>query len=107
MSGQALLVWMVVGVVAGCTRFMVLGKGYGLLGDLIVGIAGAYVGGELVRVFGLRVPFHGLAVQDYGRFWRRAGPAVGAACRPPDPELAPDQSALTGGASPGIFGSKP
>jgi uncharacterized membrane protein YeaQ/YmgE (transglycosylase-associated protein family) len=47
-----LLLWIVVGLVAGflASRF-VKGGGYGLMGDLIVGLVGAVVGGFLVGLF--------------------------------------------------------
>jgi uncharacterized membrane protein YeaQ/YmgE (transglycosylase-associated protein family) len=47
-----LLVWIIVGLVAGflASRF-VKGGGYGLLGDLIVGLLGAVIGGFVVGLF--------------------------------------------------------
>ena len=46
------LVWIIVGLVAGflASRF-VKGGGYGLIGDLIVGLLGAVIGGFLVGFF--------------------------------------------------------
>ncbi len=50
--GGGLLVWVIVGLVAGflASRF-VKGGGYGLIGDLIVGLLGAIVGGFLIGYF--------------------------------------------------------
>ncbi len=50
--GGGLLVWVIVGLVAGflASRF-VKGGGYGLIGDLIVGLLGAVVGGFLIGYF--------------------------------------------------------
>ena len=47
-----LLIWIIVGLVAGflASRF-VSGTGYGLIGDLVVGLLGAVVGGFLVGLF--------------------------------------------------------
>jgi uncharacterized membrane protein YeaQ/YmgE (transglycosylase-associated protein family) len=47
-----LLVWIIVGLVAGflASRF-VKGGGYGLLGDLVVGLLGAVIGGFVVGLF--------------------------------------------------------
>jgi uncharacterized membrane protein YeaQ/YmgE (transglycosylase-associated protein family) len=44
-----LLVWIIVGLVAGfLASHFVKGGGYGLIGDLIVGLLGAVIGGFLV-----------------------------------------------------------
>ena len=57
-----LLTWLIVGLVAGVLASMVMGgTGYGLIGDIIVGIAGAFVGGWLLRSLGTGVPVGGLA----------------------------------------------
>ena len=37
------------------------GTGYGLIGDIIIGIVGAFVGGFLFRQLGVTSPFGGLA----------------------------------------------
>jgi uncharacterized membrane protein YeaQ/YmgE (transglycosylase-associated protein family) len=45
MSGESLLIIVVVGVVAGwLAGQLVRGTGFGLVGDLLIGIAGAFVG---------------------------------------------------------------
>ena len=55
-----LLTWLVVGLVAGVLAAMVVGGGYGLIGDIIIGILGAFVGGWIFRQLGARVPIGGL-----------------------------------------------
>lgn len=55
-----LLTWLVVGLVAGVLAALVVG-GVGLLGDIIVGIVGAFVGGWIFRQLGVTTPFGGLA----------------------------------------------
>jgi uncharacterized membrane protein YeaQ/YmgE (transglycosylase-associated protein family) len=47
-----LLVWIIVGLVAGflASRF-VKGGGYGLIGDIVVGLLGAVIGGFLLGFF--------------------------------------------------------
>jgi uncharacterized membrane protein YeaQ/YmgE (transglycosylase-associated protein family) len=47
-----LLVWIIVGLVAGflASRF-VKGGGYGLIGDLVIGLLGAVIGGFVVGLF--------------------------------------------------------
>jgi len=49
-----LIGWLIVGAIAGWLASMFMGRGgYGLIGDIIVGIIGAFVGGFLVSlIFG-------------------------------------------------------
>ena len=57
-----ILTWIIVGLVAGVLASMVMGgTGYGLVGDIVIGIAGAFVGGWLLRTLGTSVPVGGLA----------------------------------------------
>ncbi len=57
-----LLTWLVVGLVAGVLASLVMGgTGYGLIGDIIIGIVGAFVGGWLFQQLGVTSPFGGLA----------------------------------------------
>jgi uncharacterized membrane protein YeaQ/YmgE (transglycosylase-associated protein family) len=52
---------LVVGLIAGLlASFAVGGVGYGLLGDIVIGILGAFLGSWLFGVLGIRVPFGGL-----------------------------------------------
>jgi uncharacterized membrane protein YeaQ/YmgE (transglycosylase-associated protein family) len=49
-AGHHLLAWIVIGVVAGMVASVVVrGKGLGLVRDLIVGIAGAVIGGLILH----------------------------------------------------------
>ena len=61
MSLETFLLWLVVGLVAGWLASAVVGGGFGLIGDIVVGIVGAFVGGFLFRTLGLGTPFGGLA----------------------------------------------
>lgn len=57
-----LLTWLIVGLIAGLLATFALGGiGYGILGDIIVGIVGAVVGGWLFSELGWSAPFGGLA----------------------------------------------
>jgi uncharacterized membrane protein YeaQ/YmgE (transglycosylase-associated protein family) len=56
-----ILTWIIVGLVAGVLASLVMGGGYGIVGDIIVGIVGAFVGGWIFRQFGWGTPFSGLA----------------------------------------------
>ncbi|HEX8360125.1 MAG TPA: GlsB/YeaQ/YmgE family stress response membrane protein [Longimicrobium sp.] len=55
-----LITWLIVGLVAGVLASLVMG-GVGLIGDIIIGIVGAFVGGWLFRQLGVTTPFSGLA----------------------------------------------
>ena len=58
--GMEILTWIIIGLVAGVLAALVVG-GYGLLANIVVGIAGAFVGGWLFREAGWHAPFGGLA----------------------------------------------
>ena len=48
---MSIILWIVIGIVAGWAAGKIMkGKGFGLIGDLIVGVVGAFLGGWL---FGL------------------------------------------------------
>jgi uncharacterized membrane protein YeaQ/YmgE (transglycosylase-associated protein family) len=56
-----LLTLIVVGLIAGLLASLVVkGAGMGLLGDIAVGIVGAFLGSWLFGALGIRVPFSGL-----------------------------------------------
>jgi uncharacterized membrane protein YeaQ/YmgE (transglycosylase-associated protein family) len=55
-----IVTWLIVGLVAGVLASLVVG-GVGLLGDIVVGIVGAFVGGWLFSRMGWHTPFGGLA----------------------------------------------
>ena len=57
-----LLTWLIVGLIAGLlASFVMGGTGYGLIGDIVIGIVGAFVGGWLFSHLGVHLPFGGLA----------------------------------------------
>ena len=55
-----LVTWLIVGLVAGVLAGMLVG-GVGLIGDIVVGIVGAFVGGWIFQQLGVSTPFGGLA----------------------------------------------
>jgi len=58
---MTILTWLIVGLVAGVLASLVMGgTGYGLIGDIIVGIVGAFVGGWLFAQLGVSSPWGGL-----------------------------------------------
>jgi uncharacterized membrane protein YeaQ/YmgE (transglycosylase-associated protein family) len=53
---MSILAWLVVGLIAGWLASQVMrGGGYGLIGDIIVGVVGALLGGFLATTF-LKMP---------------------------------------------------
>jgi uncharacterized membrane protein YeaQ/YmgE (transglycosylase-associated protein family) len=56
-----LLTWIIVGLVAGLLASLVMGgTGLGIIGDIIIGIVGAFVGGWIFRRLGVTTPFDGI-----------------------------------------------
>jgi uncharacterized membrane protein YeaQ/YmgE (transglycosylase-associated protein family) len=54
MDVQAIIIWLIVGAIAGWLAGMVVkGGGYGLIGDIIVGIVGALIAGWLLPQVGI------------------------------------------------------
>jgi len=54
MDIQALIIWLIVGAIAGWLAGMVVkGGGYGLIGDVIVGIVGGVIAGWLLPRIGI------------------------------------------------------
>ena len=56
MPVESLLIWLLVGAVAGwIAGAVVKGGGFGLLGDIVVGILGAFIAGWLFPHFGFHI----------------------------------------------------
>lgn len=54
MSIENILIWIVLGAIAGFLAGKILkGRGFGLVGNIIIGIAGSFVGGWLAGVLGI------------------------------------------------------
>ena len=57
-----IITWLLVGLAAGMLASAVMrDSGFGLVGDIVLGIVGAFVGGWTFRELGWRAPFEGLA----------------------------------------------
>lgn len=52
-SLTAVIWWIVVGLIAGFLASLVMRGGYGIVGDIIVGLVGALIGGFLASLVGL------------------------------------------------------
>ncbi len=51
----AILFWLIVGLIAGFLASVVMrGGGYGIVGDIVVGIVGALIGGFLASLIGIQ-----------------------------------------------------
>jgi uncharacterized membrane protein YeaQ/YmgE (transglycosylase-associated protein family) len=56
MPVETLLIWLLVGAAAGWLAGMIVsGGGFGLLGDIVVGILGAFAGGWLLPKLGIHL----------------------------------------------------
>ncbi len=56
MNSHGLIAWIIIGAVAGwLAGLLVKGGGFGLIGDIIVGIIGAFVGGWLAGVLHIHI----------------------------------------------------
>ena len=56
-----ILTWLIVGLVAGVLASLIMGgTGFGIIGDIIIGIAGAFVGSWVLAKLGTGVPISGL-----------------------------------------------
>jgi len=61
MSLETILLWAFVGLIAGWLASAIVGGGFGVIGDIVIGIVGAFVGGFIFRGFHLASPFPGIA----------------------------------------------
>ncbi len=52
-SFGGILWWLLVGLIAGFLASLVMRGGYGIVGDIVIGIVGAFVGGFLASLVGL------------------------------------------------------
>jgi uncharacterized membrane protein YeaQ/YmgE (transglycosylase-associated protein family) len=60
-SIETILIWMAIGLVAGWLASRVTGGGYGVIGDIVLGIVGAFLGGLIFRTMHWHAPFSGVA----------------------------------------------
>lgn len=54
MQGETLIIWLIVGAIAGLLAgILVKGGGFGLFGDILVGVVGGFFGGWLLPRLGI------------------------------------------------------
>lgn len=61
MSLETVVLWAVIGLIAGWLASAVVGGGFGVIGDIVVGVVGAFLGGIIFRALGTGAPFGGIA----------------------------------------------
>ena len=61
MTLETFLLWVVIGAVAGFLANAVMRSSYGLGGDVIIGVIGAFIGGWLFRDMRWHAPLNGIA----------------------------------------------
>jgi len=61
MSLETVLIWIAIGLIAGWLASAVVGGGFGVVGDIVVGIVGSFLGGLIFRGLHLHSPIAGLA----------------------------------------------
>ncbi len=61
MTLETIVIWLVIGLISGWLASVVVGGGMGLVGDIVVGIVGAFIGGVLFRQMHWRIPVGGIA----------------------------------------------
>lgn len=61
MTLESILVWAIIGLIAGWLASAVVGGGFGLIGDIVIGIVGSFLGGFIFRAMGIGPVFPGLA----------------------------------------------
>ncbi|MGH7651346.1 MAG: GlsB/YeaQ/YmgE family stress response membrane protein [Gemmatimonadaceae bacterium] len=66
---MGILAWIVVGLVAGVLASVVMGgSGYGIIGDIIIGIVGAFIGNWLFGELSITSPFSGMGATIFTAF---------------------------------------
>jgi uncharacterized membrane protein YeaQ/YmgE (transglycosylase-associated protein family) len=56
MNTHGIIVWLIIGAIAGWLAGTLLkGGGFGLFGDIVVGIVGAFIGGWLSGILGISI----------------------------------------------------
>ena len=61
MSVETIVIWIAIGLAAGWLASLVVGGGYGVVGDIVLGIVGAFLGGLIFHTLHLGTPFRGVA----------------------------------------------
>lgn len=68
MALETFLLWIAIGLIAGWLASALVGGGYGVIGDIVVGVVGAFLGSLIFRGLHLSVPFSGLPATIFVAF---------------------------------------
>ena len=60
MTLETFLIWIAIGLIAGWLASVIVGGGFGIIGDIVVGVVGSFIGGFIFRALDVRSPFGGL-----------------------------------------------
>jgi uncharacterized membrane protein YeaQ/YmgE (transglycosylase-associated protein family) len=60
MTLQLFLIWLAVGLIAGWLASALIGGGFGVVGDIVVGLVGSFIGGLIFNGLHLHSPLAGL-----------------------------------------------
>jgi uncharacterized membrane protein YeaQ/YmgE (transglycosylase-associated protein family) len=60
MTLQLFLIWLAIGLVAGWLASALLGGGFGIVGDIVVGLVGSFIGGLIFSGLHIHAPWAGL-----------------------------------------------
>jgi uncharacterized membrane protein YeaQ/YmgE (transglycosylase-associated protein family) len=60
MTWETFLIWIAIGLISGWLASAVVGGGYGVVGDIVVGVVGAFLGGLIFRGLHIGTPFGGI-----------------------------------------------
>jgi uncharacterized membrane protein YeaQ/YmgE (transglycosylase-associated protein family) len=60
MTVEMILLWIAVGLIAGWLASAAVGGGPGIIGDIVIGVVGSFLGGLIFRGLGIRTPLWGL-----------------------------------------------
>jgi uncharacterized membrane protein YeaQ/YmgE (transglycosylase-associated protein family) len=56
MDAHGIIVWLIIGAIAGwLAGTLIKGGGFGIIGDILVGIVGAFIGGWLAGALGISI----------------------------------------------------
>jgi len=55
--GIDIIGWLIIGLIAGWLASMIMGRGgYGIVGDIVIGVVGAFIGGFVLRLLNIGGP---------------------------------------------------
>ena len=57
---MGIISWLLVGLIAGWLASAIVGGPFGVIGDIVVGVVGAFIGGFIFRALDMGTPFGGL-----------------------------------------------